>query len=548
MAKQVLVDLNLNGNEIQNVSMQMLDASPESAVEGQFYYNSVDGYVYQYVCTNLAEYNAAPINNKPTRVCAWKVVGGVVDAALSSTSENAVQNKAVKAELDKKANSSSLATVATSGKYSDLSGTPTIPSVDDELNTNSLNAIANSPVARALNQKADSANLAEVATSGSYNALSDTPSALKNPNSLTLGGGVHDAISYVNYDGSKLTWLRGGDYVNFGIPTETDTSTIVTIDVDPDSSVSSSSTGLVTSKAVYDYVASVIAALPKEQFLDLTKTTFVQNFKWSSTTYPNSTNPGLEGKPVLVLALKNAQNTSDTTDDTIAYSFLNMYELVDTYTGTSPITVSGRAISHSDSGIGAGGKTIGTTLTQSPSFGGTFNIPYVKANQTGHVTGGTTVGVTIPSTIATTSTNGLMTTTQVKDLKRAVDSSEVSFSTTTETVSIELINIDGDEISAEIPAATNLKAGVMTKTQVNNLNTAYSQRIKKVTGTIAANSTSATLNMTSASSIVVSVNAYIGTEEVIVDVNDTGDGDVVVSIAKKITSPINIVLLYADLL
>ncbi len=82
-----------------------------------------------------------------------------VDSALSSTSTNPVQNKVVNAaistintNLAAKANTASLATVATSGKYSDLAGTPTIPTV---------------------------------------------PTSLKNPNALTFTGGVTDT-----YDGS----------------------------------------------------------------------------------------------------------------------------------------------------------------------------------------------------------------------------------------------------------------------------------------------------------------------------------------------------------
>lgn len=47
------------------------------------------------------------------------------DEALDTTSTNPVQNKVVTAALNNKANASSLATVATSGKYGDLTGTPT---------------------------------------------------------------------------------------------------------------------------------------------------------------------------------------------------------------------------------------------------------------------------------------------------------------------------------------------------------------------------------------------------------------------------------------
>lgn len=52
-----------------------------------------------------------------------------VDSEMSSTSTNPVQNKVIKGALDAKANSADLATVATSGSYNDLSDKPTIPSI-----------------------------------------------------------------------------------------------------------------------------------------------------------------------------------------------------------------------------------------------------------------------------------------------------------------------------------------------------------------------------------------------------------------------------------
>ena len=66
--------------------------------------------------------------------------GGVtVDSALSSTSTNPVQNKVINTALNKKANTSSLATVATSGSYNDLSNTPTIPDVSSFAQTGVAN-------------------------------------------------------------------------------------------------------------------------------------------------------------------------------------------------------------------------------------------------------------------------------------------------------------------------------------------------------------------------------------------------------------------------
>ena len=64
------------------------------------------------------------IKNKPNIPA-----GVIVDSALSTTSENPVQNKVITTALGNKANSADLASVATSGAYSDLSGTPFIPTI-----------------------------------------------------------------------------------------------------------------------------------------------------------------------------------------------------------------------------------------------------------------------------------------------------------------------------------------------------------------------------------------------------------------------------------
>lgn len=75
---------------------------------------------------------------------------------------------------------------------------------------------------------------------------------------------------------------------------------------------------------------------PTEYLLDQTKTTFVQEFAWSDTTYTGSTDPSLEGKPVLVLAVKGEV-------DEVTYSFVNLETLVDIYEGgeteTATVTV-----------------------------------------------------------------------------------------------------------------------------------------------------------------------------------------------------------------
>lgn len=80
--------------------------------------------------------------------------------------------------------------------------------------------------------------------------------------------------------------------------------------------------------------------LPAEMFLDAASTTFVSRFAYAAATYPNTTNPNLDGKPVMVLGVKTKSADGKTT--TVSYSFLNMSALVDTYTASdTTIAVSG---------------------------------------------------------------------------------------------------------------------------------------------------------------------------------------------------------------
>ena len=64
--------------------------------------------------------------------------------------------------------------------------------------------------------------------------------------------------------------------------------------------------------------------LPVEYFLDQTQTSFISEFIWSDTVYPESVNPNLDGFLVFVLAVKGA-------DGTVSYSFINLKSLMNVY-------------------------------------------------------------------------------------------------------------------------------------------------------------------------------------------------------------------------
>lgn len=105
-------------------------------VINDFYLNSVDGYVY--TCTKTG-------GALPPDAAEWDYVmtltggGGtsvtVIDNLTSTSSTDALsanQGRVLKGYVDLKANSADLAAVATSGAYSDLTGKPTIPAAAND--------------------------------------------------------------------------------------------------------------------------------------------------------------------------------------------------------------------------------------------------------------------------------------------------------------------------------------------------------------------------------------------------------------------------------
>lgn len=89
---------------------------------------------------------------------------------------------------------------------------------------------------------------------------------------------------------------------------------------------------------------------PTELFLDQTRTQFIANFAFTAASYPGAQNPSLDGKPVLVFAVKNTTDrTNGTASDTFTYSFMDMSSLVDTYetaqgVSSQVLTISGYTV------------------------------------------------------------------------------------------------------------------------------------------------------------------------------------------------------------
>ena len=115
--------------------------------------------------------------------------GSIKPDAIWGRIEGEIENQTdLQAELNTKANISSLSTVATSGSYTDLTNTPNLAvvatsgSYNDLSNTPNLATVATTGAYSDLN---GTPNLAAVATSGSYNDLSNKPTIPTKTSDLT---------------------------------------------------------------------------------------------------------------------------------------------------------------------------------------------------------------------------------------------------------------------------------------------------------------------------------------------------------------------------
>lgn len=373
MSHKVLTNLDMNKNELQNFAVQKLATAPSSPVESQLYYNSTDKCLYQY------------------SGAAWVRVGVIYDMSLGAVSSNAVPLKLI-------GNDGTADTVTIKGSggttLSVSGNTLTITTANSNTTYTFASATAadkftititpSSGTAQTINIPLANETSAGLISPEHYKQLASLPYSLDIGKQISADSEGNTGFDKVGLGFGTVNSALVADYIWFASNlitfTPDDDLNTINMNIPIDTSMSGSSTKPVQNKVIKAYVDNAIKNLPADQFLDLSKTTVVQSFSWSSTTYPGSTNPNLNGKPVLVLALTDGTNTT--------YSFVSLNDLVDVYTGTSPIKVSGGAISHENSGVTAG--TYGTMT------GSTLKIPKMAVNATGHVTSVTDQTVVVP--------------------------------------------------------------------------------------------------------------------------------------------------------
>ena len=415
MAKLVLVNLDMNQNQLLQAVMQAGDA-PANPIAGQFYYDSTKKHAYVY--------NGA----------AWELMGNVtsvVDADFNVSSTNAIQNKAVSTGLvktfDKTIDSTSYTLIGKAFDGTQLTNA-VIPAA-----TTSQAGLVSATDKQNIDSISNKADKREAVKMGSFSAKQDP-----------LGVGiVYDSVD-------------GIDTESFAIPSATDSAYGV---VKLDASVTQNGTNPVTGKGIYDYVGDAIAASDAMIFKGTigtggTVTTLPTTYKtgWTYRVITAGTYAGQDCEVGdLIIALVDRDGTGNLDSDwTVAQT--NIDGAITDIKQTSPITVSGsgssRTIGHANSGVGDSGGSFGLSTNVTPTFGATFNVPYVTVDAKGHVTSGKTSTVTIPNNTASSSSAGLMSVDAYNKLYSLVSSS-VQKKTETLTAGSKVLSMT---ISPEYPA------------------------------------------------------------------------------------------------
>lgn len=127
----------------------------------------------------------AQIDSEDAANIVAQIVGDAVDDLVDQIEHEADLREAADDDLEDAIETldNSLATVATTGDYNDLINQPVIPPgsmIDTAMSSTSENAVQNKVIYNAMQDKADTSSLATVAFTGDHDDLVDNPEALTN--------------------------------------------------------------------------------------------------------------------------------------------------------------------------------------------------------------------------------------------------------------------------------------------------------------------------------------------------------------------------------
>lgn len=444
MAKNFLVPINMNGLEIQNFLVQNLGTAPTGA-EGQLYMNTTDDYLYYHDGTAWVKIiKASDIPEGASASTTTPNMDGTASVGTETAfarGDHVHPSDTSRVPTGRTVNGHALTgnVTVTNGDLGQGIGTCST-GVDTpakvvtlsgySLTTGGVVAVNFSSACttiRSLNVNSKGAKYVKV---GASTATSSTTVSL--PIKALINHPVYfiyDGTNYV-YLGQHVTEAGGGasGYMSASDKTAVDSiankaplasPAFTGTPTAPTAEAGTSTTQIATTAFVADAVSTAVGAVDAMRFKGTigtggTVTTLPTTGVKIGDTYRVITAGTYAGQTCEVGDLIIATATTPTW--TVAQT--NIDGAITSLGGTSPISVSGsgasRTIAHSTSGVTAGSK--GDTSNQTPSWGSTFKALSGTVDSTGHLTAFAEHTVKIPNSTATSSANGLMSSTDKEHL------------------------------------------------------------------------------------------------------------------------------------
>lgn len=325
--------------------------------------------------TSSFDGNYNSLTNKPT-----------IDTALSTTSENAVQNKAVTAELNK--------------KY-DADNQPPYP----------VTSVAGKTGAVTL-AKAD-VGLDKVANVLQYSAENEPPYPVTSVDGAT-GEVVLNDVKYTEQTLTEEQKTQARTNIGAGTSSFSGSYNDLTDKPVVDTEMKADSTNAVQNKVIKAYVDGIVAASQGVVYKGVINevadipTTYDVGWLYMIGTAGTYVGQVCEVGDLMIAVVERKGTGNQNSDWDVIQTNIN--GAITEITGDSPISVTGtgasRTIELENSGATAGGY--GDTAAQTPAFGATFKVPSFTVDQYGRLTAASEHTVTIPSAVASDTANGLM--------------------------------------------------------------------------------------------------------------------------------------------